>query len=223
MPKLHSFLSKANSLHPHIISHLTVEAPPNNDNCALDIIYELPPSVFVDVNQLADFASLIGNATVFGETDLEAPLEHVKDKRGSVVILRQPFTREPKRVIDVPLHLRYQQPSLTETQRPIEIPLPVAGWTCHKLGQSAPYPPLDAKYSLVQAIDRNAYFTAIDPPTDGVLQLGVPVGDVKDRSFVEVGTLSCVVLCTVWILVAVYKSLAKRNRIEAKGKRRKSE
>ncbi|CAO3663427.1 unnamed protein product [Rhizopus microsporus] len=70
---IHSHLSFASSLHPKIDTR--IELDDIHEDCFLDIVYELPASVFVDPYQLRDMESRIGKAEVFGEHDLELPLE----------------------------------------------------------------------------------------------------------------------------------------------------
>ncbi|KAL0082162.1 PIG-X [Phycomyces blakesleeanus] len=202
----------ASSLHPHLHTSLTIEQP--QTNCYFDLLYELPPSVFVDPNQLT---SLYRQVAVYGETDLEAPLEHVQEKRGSVVHLR--FSSLPSEV-DLPLHLRYQSPSIYSSYRPITIPRPLAGWTCTN---SPGFPPLLT--NTLTLLPHNTSYATFDPipQENSKLTLQVPVGRVGDMSIVEIGTLGCVTLGTLWIMVALWASIIKRRRYEAKGKRRKSE
>ncbi|KAI8987781.1 PIG-X [Mycotypha africana] len=199
-------------------------------DCHLDIVYVLPPSVFVDPYQLRDLVSTIGTATVIGEHDLELPLEKIKDERGSIVFLRQHHVK-PAIHLELPLHLRYQQPSNNKESQSITIQAPYAGWTCGGDSNESSYPtPLREKYSLLAdlpltAATTTARFTALTNSVSSTppLELYVPVGRGKDRSLVFIGTFLIVVLCTLWIIRSVVASLRKRKRLDAKGKRRRSE
>lgn len=217
---IESTLENANSLHPHIIT--TVIAPPPfsslpSNECWLDIVYELPASVFVDPNQLHDLADF-RNARVFGETDLEAPLEHVREPRGSLVIVRRK-NRDDRRTfkLDLPIHLRYQHPSYNATHRSIRIPPPKAGVTCG-FGLPAIQHPLLPRYAAV------ASFTPFNVTTQEYdLELAVPVGRQEDATLVQIGTFVTVLACSAWIIWAILQSIKKTKRREAKGKRRKSQ
>jgi len=205
MAHVQSELVQANSLHPKIATFVDLKETINNtESCQLDIVYVLPPSVFVDPYQLKDLQETLGKATVFGEHDLELPLEKIKETRGSIVFLRQSHIR-PKWQFELPLHLRYQQPSIHTDHQSIIIDSPYAGWTC---GDNNPFD--------------SATFTRLsnEPAT---LQLTVPIGKVQDASIVTYGTFGTVVLCTCWIIYSVVLSIKKRRKTEAKGKRRKSE
>ncbi|ORY91432.1 PIG-X protein [Syncephalastrum racemosum] len=206
-------LHNKDSFHPHVITtiHTHLQPPLNQSRsrCRLEMFYALPPSVFVDPNQ-------IPNAWVFGETDLEAPLEHVKEKRGSLVIL------EANHVVDLPLHLRYQQPDSLETHRHITIEAPQVGWTC----RTSPTPAWLLQNPLIPARyladPRDTTFIPMSR-SSGPLRITVPVGRSQDNTIVQVGTVLCVLLSSAWIGWAILKSLTRIRRYDAKGKRRRSE
>lgn len=211
MNQVYSELEAANSLHPKIKTTIHIH---EKTNCSLDLVYILPASVFVDPYQLKDLTQLIGQSTVFGEHDLELPLEKVKESRGSIVFLRQAQI-SPLMQVTLPLHLRYQQPSKDNHQQSITIQAPWAGWTC----DSSPWPSID--HELIPSQPSSIFKRIPNDPKP--LVLSVPVGKIQDTSLVTFGTFISVVLCTLWIIYAVYLSVQKRRRLEAKGKRRKSE
>ncbi|CDH59014.1 hypothetical protein RO3G_10882 [Lichtheimia corymbifera JMRC:FSU:9682] len=227
-----SRLDKAQSLHPHIVTRLD-PLPEPQPHCFFDVIYELPASVFVDPNQLSNLPSFQRH-WVFGETDLEVPLEHVKETRGSVVIVRQKPT-DIEHELDLPIHLRYQRPSDNDSFRDIKISAPRVGWTC-PLQQQHPddhgnvisisnnLPPIP-EIAMIPShhMDPNMY--TFHPLEDNgtILKLQVPVGNTQDANMVQWGTALCVLACTSWIGWSVWRSIQKRRRYEAKGKRRKSE
>ncbi|CAO3640655.1 unnamed protein product [Mucor fragilis] len=222
MAHVQSELVQANSLHPKIATFIDLKETINNTEfCQLDLVYVLPPSVFVDPYQLNDLQETLGKATVFGEHDLELPLERIKETRGSIVFLRQSNIR-PTWQIELPLHLRYQQPSIHTDHQPITIDSPYAGWTC---GDSHhPWPPLSHQYNLVPSLpssDSASFIKLSSEPA--LLQLTVPIGKVQDASIVTYSTFGAVVFCTCWIIYSVVLSIKKRRKTEAKGKRRKSE
>ncbi|KAI9361110.1 PIG-X [Pilaira anomala] len=217
MAQVHSELQAASSLHPKIITTINIDEEKEED-CHLDVVYVLPASVFVDPYQLQDLEAKLGKATVFGEHDLELPLEKVKEPRGSIVFLRQ---KQPSQSfnLELPIHLRYQQPLLERDHQPITIEAPYAGWTCGDYR----WPPISSQYPLITPYqDIESSFTRLthDPAP---LTLSVPIGKVQDAQIVTYGTFGTVVLCTLWIARSVSVSIKRRRRSEAKGKRRKSE
>ncbi|ORE02300.1 hypothetical protein BCV72DRAFT_234901 [Rhizopus microsporus var. microsporus] len=215
---IHSHLSFASSLHPKIDT--CIELDDIHDDCFLDIVYELPASVFVDPYQLRDMESRIGKAEVFGEHDLELPLEKVKEPRGSIVLLRQTNLTSPIR-IQLPIHTRYQKPASHQQYRTVTIKVPYAGWTC---GASS-WPPIDHEllipYNRYHTNSRFIPISNIDPKEQ--LELSVPVGSIQDRQLVTLGTFCIVILCSAWIARSMLVSVKRRKRTEAKGKRRKSD
>lgn len=218
MVEVQSKLHHEHSLHPKILTNVTIDQSPEQENCHLDVVYILPASVFVDPYQLQDLEASLGKATIFGEHDLELPLEKVKEPRGSAVFLRR--TRSTLNFqLELPLHLRYQQPSLEKNNQSIVIHAPYAGWTCGDYK----YPPLSDLYPVITPSmqDESAFKQLSFDPAP--LMLSVPIGKVQDASLVTYGTFGAVLLCTIWIIRSVFISIGKRRRTEAKGKRRKSE
>lgn len=218
MTKGATTISHLHSLHPHLITTLAINAassPPSELTCALDIIYRLPPSVFVDRYQLND---TLPQFAVEGGEDLEAPLEHV-DPQGTWLAVR---LRDGQAMIDLPVHLRYQAPDALLTHRPIVVPAPKLGWSC----QTAAMPPvLQTTLAFHSTTDHHPAMTWIplSGSSDSVLELTVPVGNTKDATIVQWGTLAIIVLGTGWILQAFGHAVRKHRRHLAKGKRRKSE
>ncbi|CAO3697281.1 unnamed protein product [Rhizopus stolonifer] len=211
MVKIISNLALASSLHPKIITtiehHDSLKTP---DNCHLDLVYELPASVFVDPYQLKDLKL---QATVFGEHDSELPLEKVKEPRGSLVFIRP----NSDLIVELPIHTRYQKPRSLFSKQLISLKPPYAGWTCG----NAPWPTLNHAL-LPSSSTRYPAFVSLLSQQEP-LELFVPVGRAEDRTLVTLGTFCVVLLCTAWIARSIFVSVKKRKRTEAKGKRRKSD
>lgn len=220
MVQVKSKLLQASSLHPKISTTIQLDndSQQPQPDCHLDLVYVLPPSVFVDPYQLKDLEPIIGRAIVFGEHDLELPLEKIKETRGSVVFLRQQQASS-REEIELPLHLRYQQPSSKQDKQLIQIQAPYAGWTC---GPSSQWPPISNALVPRQFDQDRIQFTPFTNDST-TLTLYVPIGKIQDVKIVSIGTFVTVILCTVWIICSIVLSLKKRKRTEAKGKRRKSE
>ncbi|ORX45874.1 hypothetical protein DM01DRAFT_1339833 [Hesseltinella vesiculosa] len=211
----------AEGLHPHLITNvLTSAAAPSTSalddtedeqGCQWDIVYQLPPSLFVDRYQLQDTLGSKYAIVVHGFQNLELPLEHVPPK-DTFVILR-PLVATTNATIDLPLHKRYQQPDGSLHHRAIHLPLPQVFSICpdhHTLR----LPPIHASLSLLPAPD------TAQPST---MKLAVPVGDLNDQFAVQWGTTLTIAFVSLWIFWSVLQAIRKQKRIDAKGKRRKSE
>ncbi|KAI8081421.1 PIG-X [Halteromyces radiatus] len=217
-------ISQANSFHPHLITNIDLTddsflmsllpESPEQWSCSLDVIYTLPPSVFVDRYQLND--TLGRSFFVHGLDDLESPLEHV-DHQDTWVIVRP----SPNIQIDLPVHLRYQAPDRSLTHRLIHIQQPRVGWSCHHGNKK---PTLDQTFDFF--FSRSQSLTWIQLPSNSSshdISLQVPVGNTTDAFLVQWGTFFTILLGTAWILHATLFAVKKHRRHEAKGKRRKSE
>ncbi|KAF9347855.1 protease B nonderepressible form [Mortierella sp. AD094] len=87
-----SAMSPAQTFHPHSIT--TIQSNPyiaeTTSNCDLHILQVLPPGIFVDPFQLESLAPEIGQASVFGEMDLEKPVGVVSGWGSLVLVKAQP-------------------------------------------------------------------------------------------------------------------------------------
>ncbi|KAI9246519.1 PIG-X [Sporodiniella umbellata] len=207
--KVESHLLLSQSLHPKMVTTWNaadLQSP--GEDCRLDLVYELPASVFVDPYQLQDVGL---NATVLGEHDLELPLEKVRETRGSLVLIRQVVSP-----VTLPFHTRYQRPQSYPYQA-IRLSPPYAGWSCGR----APWPVL--KHPLIRPTTGS--YPAFAPllATQDPWLLYVPVGRQTDRSFVTFGTFAIILACTAWVAGSLFSAVQKRKRSDAKGKRRKSD
>ncbi|RUP45441.1 PIG-X [Jimgerdemannia flammicorona] len=265
MSRLNSTLAPSHSLHPHIITHLYLHKDnplltPPSPACILDIVYILPSAIFPDQYQLHDLRATLGdNVLVYGELDLEKPLESV-NSNGSVVLVRYASTNvrpDEDIVVDLPLHLRYQSPAKASDTDPdrthniIEIPRPIAGWTCpmnmghghghgpddhdHNHDHSAEdvrialaslrrLPPPYIQHPLPKSRTAVTFLPIlyVEEATEPMCAY-VPIGRAQDVGIVAVGTYVAVVLGSVWIAWAVWETVVRRWRWEAKGKMKKSE
>ncbi|KAI9302982.1 PIG-X [Cunninghamella echinulata] len=230
---------------------LSPPSPYTIATCALDIVYTLPPSLFVDRYQLRDLYHDIDFLIDDGDADLEAPLELVPSDQASTIIIRNQVTTE------LMTHLRYQRPDLEQTHRIIDVPLPKVGWLCqnvHKSSSPSPLSPTLSPPTLKEALsfylnnyphpnnnnnnnqNNNNDWTWLpilsssnmdhhqqDPTSSSSLQIQLPVGNLNDVMIVQWGTIVSIILGTLWILWSVAAAVKKHRRHEAKGKRRKSE
>jgi len=135
-----STMSPAQTFHPHAVT--TIHSNPyikdTTAGCDLHVLQVLPPGIFVDPFQLEGLAPEIGQAIVFGETDLEKPVGVVEGWGSLVMVKVQPEDSSAtsrwlagnsssktetgskniqavgagtfSATVDIPMHMRYQPP-----------------------------------------------------------------------------------------------------------------
>ncbi|KAG2173224.1 hypothetical protein INT43_004598 [Umbelopsis isabellina] len=219
-------IAPAAGFHPHIYTNITFKHPPSRLDCIFDIIYIIPREAFVDANQLTDL-KLSKHLVVLNESDLEAPAERVRG--GNLVAVRYEaedylMSLGKEVTIDLPLHMRYQQPDSLWTHQTVAIPVPKVGWTCsiepyQKPNSIPPLPSID--FHLER--DSRTTFDEIESSVVGNMTVSIPVGRTTDTNTVKIGTHVIVLFGALWIAWAIYSAVVKRKRTELKGKRRKSE
>ncbi|KAG0368684.1 protease B nonderepressible form [Gamsiella multidivaricata] len=139
-----STMSPPQTFHPHSIT--TIQSNPyisgTTAGCDLYVLQVLPAGIFVDPFQLEGLAPEIGEAVVFGETDLEKPVGVVSGWGSLVMVKVQPedsvktsrwmatgnnrtdtaaegekTSSKPSpytSTVDIPMHMRYQPPVSAE-------------------------------------------------------------------------------------------------------------
>lgn len=162
-----STMTPAQTFHPHSVT--TIHSNPylaeTTAGCDLNILHVLPPGIFVDPFQLEGLAPEIGQAIVYGETDLEKPVGVVNGWGSLVMVKVQPeedyaMTSKWKvanmseatldlkagsaatsytSTVDIPMHMRYQPPVSADNSAShvnVSVPWPVVVWTCPSVGKS---------------------------------------------------------------------------------------
>ncbi|ORZ22089.1 PIG-X protein, partial [Absidia repens] len=198
-------VSLRDSFHPHLVTTIHIDGETSLFDsalmtsssasqawqCALDIRYHLPPSVFVDRYQLND--TLLNTPFIVqGSHDLEAPLEHVGSQEETWMIVRgreeemdasttiqqrsPPYPMKDL-IVDIPLHLRYQAPDDTLTHRTITIPWPQVGWLCqqtdpHSRAPTAASPP--SLYSSLHHFSNKATHLNLLQDTTAFVWIPIP-------------------------------------------------
>ncbi|KAF9352846.1 protease B nonderepressible form [Mortierella sp. NVP85] len=147
-----STMSPPQTLHPHSVT--TIQSNPyiadTTIGCDLHVLQVLPPGIFVDPFQLQSLAPEIGQAVVFGETDLEKPVGVVAGWGSLVMVKVQPEDSEMTSrwidqgskqaktsrytsTVDIPMHMRYQPPVPEDdpaTHVRVAVPWPIVAWAC---------------------------------------------------------------------------------------------
>ena len=214
-------------LHPTLRVTLPRSLSPPSSECALHAYLTIPSFLFVDQYQLASPNYLASNnlhsiRSLSGETDLEAP-DWAITKWGSALLMQlAPPTLEKSSKshdlwhADIPMHLRYLQPSSisgndrnfvserSSGRRVLSVPWPNIFWACPTdegtkmntnpfdrvhLGYDGLFGPRTMFYHLQSA----------SPGKPLVEELNVPTIDTTRIQWVELGTLLSMILGFLWV------------------------
>ena len=218
-------------LHPTF--RLTLPNPLDSPapDCALHTYVTLPSFLFVDKYQLSSTNFLASNnlrsvRSLTGETDLEAPGWTIS-KWGSAFLLELSIPRnaiskgaEGTCHADLPLHLRYlpifkESSSASSTgQRNVSVPWPSVFWACPsdegtKMNTN-PFDRVNLGYDSL--FGPRTIFHHLQPSLNADLlveELTVPVLGLSGAKWVEVGTVSCVLVGFVWVCRQLLRTLRK--------------
>jgi PIG-X / PBN1 len=145
-----SHLEPVYGSHPNIRTLLpaSVLVPPVNDTldhetCRLRSLYTLSKEVFVDKYQLSQLAQFHSGGIadvrgVWGEMDLEDPT-YKTEGWGSVVLLDVAIPQEEgELVLELPVHLRYLEPSNVGAYEALTLLPPRVFWSCQNSDEGTP-------------------------------------------------------------------------------------
>ncbi|KAH6984972.1 PIG-X [Ilyonectria sp. MPI-CAGE-AT-0026] len=198
-------------LHPTLQLSMSSNQPADNDaECSPFAYLTLPKAVFADRYQLADELFLASkNLTASRYTslpvDLEAPA-YTTDSWGSRVLLElaaPPPNQDQPWTAEVPLHLRYLEPSSTGEVE-IEVPYPAVFWACSSEVEDLSNPFDRVHLGFDELFDKNTVFWHITPqPTSGkrlMSPVSVPVLNDQGADYIGIGTTVAVALGFAWVL-----------------------
>ena len=221
-------------LHPTMQLTLSSNQPPREfETCALYAYLTLPKSIFADRYQLSDDLFLASkNLTALRYTsspvDLEAPA-YTTEVWGSNVLLElnPPNTSEETLwTVEVPLHLRYLNPSESGEVK-TEIPYPAVLWAC-SAGENFHNNPFDRlSVGFDELFEPETTFWHVTPkPVTGnrlMNPVAVPVLKEEGAAWIGIGTTLVVGLGFAWVLwqltlvlIRSSKSQTSIKKIEAK-------
>lgn len=211
-------------LHPTLqLSLSSSQSPRSDDECRPYAYLTLPKTIFADRYQLDDklfLASKNLSASRYTSlpVDLEAPAYTTKTWGSRVLLeLAKPSVGDASGwTIEVPLHLRYLEPSISGS-RVIEVPYPAVFWACP--GDAAsdfgnnPFDRRNLGYD--ELFEPNTVFWHVNPePVEGdvlVSRLDVPVLREGVEALIRNGTAAVVALGFVWVLVKLFTSYRKHG------------
>ncbi|KAF7971628.1 hypothetical protein HWV62_20652 [Athelia sp. TMB] len=216
MSSLSSSLNSVEGFHTTFSSNVTVRDPRDIDGCSLSLFYRLPPRIFVDPYELANYAGHY-SFKLWGTTNLELPVTAV-NQDGSAILLSvdtsDTFTSGKASVsIDLPLHARYgalDQPTI------IEIPDPTGFWVCPKTSHSLrPIPEVPSEVAASFNMSSSIFKLVDKDSLTPAAILHTPVGHLADSSQVEIATSAVVLLGFFYLLyIAAHtaSNISKRHQ-----------
>lgn len=207
-------------LHPNLeLRFESVKAPDSDDTCRLFTYLTLPKTLFADQYQFGDDLFLKSkNLTALTHTtlpvDLEAPA-YATDVWGSNILLEVAKDAEIS-TVEIPLHLRYLEPSSSGLQD-VKVPYPVVFWACNSSEDAkfsnSPFDKSSLGYDLL--FDDAAVFWHVKPkPVSGSYltnRINVPVLRDGSASWVELGTGAAVIVGCAWVLFVLVQVFMRRE------------
>lgn len=195
-------------LHPTIGLHIDSSIPPEGANeCQLYAHFTIPREIFPDRYQFEDelfMASKNLSSVVYisKPVDLEAP-QYLTASWGShmIIELAPPNPADQAWTAEVPLHLRYLEPS-ESGYNTTELPTPVLFWGCVAEDMDKKNPFARTELQREQLLPQKNVFFQLQPEEglDNYLPIEVPVLSTKYAREVEVGTAVVIALGFGWVL-----------------------
>lgn len=213
-------------LHPKFLLKIDAAEAPSED-CTLNAYFSIPKDFFIDKYQLADQQLLeslgLKKLKAFrGEADLEAPT-WTQSRWGSSAL----FEVDPKKVddnglidVELPLHMRYQEPGFVSEYTPAKLPWPTVFWAC----------PASAEWQqfVVNPFDRGYLGYDVDFPKETAYHhlspvngttystVHVPVLEMKHAPVVKIGTAVVVGVGFLYIVAKILGSVMKKSEPKKK-------
>jgi hypothetical protein len=206
---------QAKGFHTTLSTRISLHARREYAACNLFVIYELPPDIIIDSFELNDHGLRF---EFVGSTNLELPLSGVENEAGWLLVAVKP---EREVVVDVPLHVRYGVPREGHNPRHIiQLPPPTCFWGCPSSCASRAlichshfttlsdeslhntFPSRSPRFSMLNA---STHFEIIEHVTSSPLSISIPVGNMNDILYIELGT----VIVTLFAFVYIARTLSK--------------
>lgn len=230
---------KPTGLHPTLKLSLSANTSVRQDGkgaCKPYAFLTLPKTIFADRYQLADALflaskNLSSSPYTTLPVDLEAPAYTTK-AWGSSVLLELAKPEEGQDwTAEVPLHLRYLEPSDTGL-RTEEVPYPAVFWACKTREEidfgGSPFDRANVGYDSL--FSSNTVFWHVNPKPDSgrlTASVDVPVLTTGYEEYISMGTSAAIALgfgWVLWKLVSGYSSDSGKAKAatpsKAKGKRK---
>ncbi|KAF9011919.1 hypothetical protein BDQ17DRAFT_1345116 [Cyathus striatus] len=193
---LSSGLYPTQGFHTTSTTKINVSSLPSS-SCTLELLYALPPLIFVDRYELAlrssSYNFSINSAS--GNLDLEKPVHAVEQETVELKVSVGLWDAEKEEavVIDVPMHLRYPEAAGADSKEQqyvsVRLDWPKGVVTCSADNL--------ASYTLTTTPIPPERASSADYAHDTIR---VPSGRKSDLTFVETGTAVTILVCFFWLL-----------------------
>ncbi|KAI0747779.1 PIG-X [Daedaleopsis nitida] len=212
-PAALSSVISTQGFHFTLSTTVSVSASQDLDDCALNVLYDLDPHVYADQYELAQRPGY--TTSLWGTSDLERPVSAV-DPAGSILLLKADTSqhasgRDANITLDVPLHARYGRPA-DSAYYSIELNQPVGFFACSSRS-IAPIPPALQAYTSLPGWSSSSVTLIPDAHPKDRLWVVVPVGQLDDLAWVDVGTALVMIVMFFYLLVA---SIRTARRLSTK-------
>jgi len=193
-------------------------------SCTLHLLHALPPEVFADPYELELYAAsyAFNFSSGQGRVDLEAPVFALplSEHRGRVLHIsvntqdacaHENESEDVSLDVHIPLHLRYGLPQ-SDGRGYVEasVPPPEAFWACALPDSTDPRAAPPALSTIVASFPAHSLHVVDRAPGVRSQTVFIPVGDVRDLSIVEAGTVAAVLFAFIWV---AWKVVRTRNRL----------
>ncbi|SJL09982.1 uncharacterized protein ARMOST_13364 [Armillaria ostoyae] len=200
MASLSSTIHPSYGFHPTVTTNfhgISVEP-----SCSLFLLLTLPPLVFVDPYELANYKDSYTFRHA-GPSNLELPVSAIGPSNSHVFVnVSRRAVKEGS--LQIPLHLRYGDVSVDGFQA-VDVSVPEGYVICEGRADS------DAGSYIPEgftAFFRQSNISRLSPSlaSDAVFHVQAPVGRPDDASQVELGTAVTILLCFAYLVYTLYKT-----------------
>ncbi|KAI5795199.1 PIG-X [Geopyxis carbonaria] len=213
---------KPTGLHPKLKLSMTQPLKAPNDDCTLNAYFTLPRALFIDKYQLASSNPQLLQSLnikrlrdVSGETDLEAPA-WASEKWGSSVLVEIDTASSNGEIllnVELPLHLRYLEPSHNTTSTEVRFASPSVFWACRsgdwsQMGNN----PFDrARLGWEHLFPEQTMFYHLSPSDDAWNFINAPILNLQYTEIVKSGTVVVIIGGFLWIIWKLLAAIQGRN------------
>lgn len=178
------------------------------EECYIAIYLQLPSALYANVNELTNLRRL-GSSTVCvnGETDIELFAEEAQTQ---TVTICSSLIRTGS-ALKVPIHQRYQHANDSNKYMNITLPNPKLLLGCKERIKDYRVSKLDLCSPCVEIVPKWREIPYIMDKED---VWTIPVGETTMLLIVTSTTFSLTILCTVYLIQTIWKSMSKHSKIQ---------